>query len=161
MRGLAAAEPALGLVRRVTTRAPDLGGEDYDAVTLTEFLDRRRAAAFCLSWEAHGLHYGIPAEVSQAAEGGSDMLVNLSRAVLSDAANVFPSLVVLSLSASPEKLAQRLAARNRETPAAIARRLQRIGPRLPSGLPIITVKNEGALDQTVQAAIAQLYPERA
>ena len=34
MAGLHGAIPDLHLVRRVITRAPDLGGEDYDAVSV-------------------------------------------------------------------------------------------------------------------------------
>ena len=63
MAGLIAARPDMRLVRRTITRAPDLGGEDYDAVTPEAFAEAARNGAFCVHWSAHGLSYGIPADV--------------------------------------------------------------------------------------------------
>ena len=63
MAGIAAAAPGFRLVRRCITRAPGLGGEDYEPLTPAAFAARVASGGFCLHWEAHGLHYGIPAGV--------------------------------------------------------------------------------------------------
>ncbi|WP_332307197.1 hypothetical protein [Pseudorhodobacter aquimaris] len=56
----ALANPQMRLVRRAITRAPGLGGEDYDAITPADFDKATEAGAFCLHWSAHGLHTVSP-----------------------------------------------------------------------------------------------------
>ncbi|QPH52588.1 phosphonate metabolism protein/1,5-bisphosphokinase (PRPP-forming) PhnN [Pontivivens ytuae] len=157
MRALAA-RAELGLVRRVITRT-DAVGEDCDVVSADAFARRRAAGAFLLDWEAHGLSYGIPVEV-RAALAERDMLVNLSRRVLERAAALVPGFMVISLTAAPEVLAERLAARGREDAADQARRLAR-RVELPEGLHVVEIDNGGPLERTVETALAALYPVRA
>ena len=49
MQGLHVVMPNLRLVRRVITRAPGLGGEDYVAVSETEFHAMHENGAFAIS----------------------------------------------------------------------------------------------------------------
>lgn len=159
MEALIAAHPDFHRVRRVITRAPDAGGEDFDGVSREIFEQRRAAGSFALWWEAHGMLYGIPASVRRTLDLGVDALANLSRAQLQEAARVFPAFHVLHITASPEILAERLAARGRETPEAIRARLARQVP-LPRDLPVTEIDNGGRLSDSVEAALAALYPER-
>lgn len=157
-----AARAGFRLVRRVITRREGAGGEVFERVAEAEFRHRQARGDFALSWQAHGLHYGIPADLDALRRDGPGVLVNLSRGVLLEAQAVFAPLVVLSLSAAPEVLAARLAARGREGAADRARRLSRAGTPLPEGLDtVIAVDNSGALDQTVAAILARLQPESA
>ncbi|MCA8883914.1 MAG: phosphonate metabolism protein/1,5-bisphosphokinase (PRPP-forming) PhnN [Rhodobacteraceae bacterium] len=160
MAGLAAAHPGLGLVRRVITREADAGGEVFEPVSDAEFAARKAAGAFALDWTAHGLSYGVPASVQADLDRGGDLLVNLSRSVLIPAAQRFPGLRVLVLRAAPETLAARLAGRGRESADDIAARLAR-DVALPAGLDLCQISNDGALRDTVAAALAGLYPESA
>jgi ribose 1,5-bisphosphokinase len=160
MAALIAARPDLHLVRRVITRAADAGGESFEAVSEAEFAARRAAGGFALSWDAHGLSYGIPASATDALERGQDAMVNLSRGVLDQARAQFQPIVVLSLLADPHVLALRLAARGRETAQEIERRLAR-KPDVPViGADVISLRNDGALDDTLHVALAALYPAR-
>ena len=161
MQALIARCPDLGLVRRVITRQGDLGGEDFDAVGEAEFESLRRAGRFCVTWRAHGLFYGIPEETRLRVAAGEHLLVNLSRDVLSEVAAAFPSFAVLNVTARDDTLAARLRARGRETEEDIARRLARAAKPLPEGLPVLTVCNDGALDDAVDRALALIQPVRA
>lgn len=156
MAGLLEARPALRRVRRVITRAPGLAGEDYDAVTPERFAALAGEGAFCLHWAAHGLRYGVPVPYLEAARAGQSCLVNLSRGVLASAAEVFPSLIVLNITARPETVEQRLRGRGRESRADIARRLARARVTLPDGLSLHHIANDGALEEAVAAASAVL-----
>ncbi|WP_172291873.1 phosphonate metabolism protein/1,5-bisphosphokinase (PRPP-forming) PhnN [Pseudoruegeria sp. HB172150] len=160
MSALVDLKPGLTIVRRVITRKPGLGGEDYDAVDDAEFSSRAESGAFCLHWQAHGLWYGIPVAVQPLVAAGKDMLVNLSRAVLGEAQRVFPTLTVLHLTAKPETLAERLQGRGREDLETIRRRLDRAELALPAGVPALKISNDGPLNETVEAAMAALYPAR-
>ncbi len=157
---LAEASPDFAIVRRVITRAPELGGEDFEGVTEEEFERRRAAGAFCIHWRAHGLSYGIPDEVRLRVGKGEQLLVNLSRGVLEEVAAKFPQFAVLNVTASAEVLAARLADRGRETPEEIEARLNRSSD-LPEGLPIVTIENDGPIEETVDAALGLLHPVRA
>ena len=91
-------------MRRVITRPADPGGEDHEPVTEAEFAARD----FALQWQAHGLHYGIPADIAVDLAAGLVVVANVSRAVIADAADHFP-VRVIEVTAPPHILAARLA----------------------------------------------------
>jgi ribose 1,5-bisphosphokinase len=152
---------AVHVVRRVITRPEEAGGEPYEGVTEAEFAARRDAGAFLLHWEAHGLHYGIPIEAERALEEGRDIIFNGSRAMLAEAWAAFPNLTVILVTAPIQVLAERLAARGRETPQEIAARLARARYEVPPGIPVRVVENGGSLEDAVAAFLAALQPDRA
>ena len=156
MEAVVAARPGLGLVRRVITRPSEAGGEEFEGVSEAEFAARAARGAFLLSWHAHGLHYGIPASVLDDLAAGRDLLVNLSRAVLSEAQAKVPGFACVALTAPVEVLADRLAARGRESREEIAGRLARAGFALPEGVHVVELDNSGPLERTVAAVLALL-----
>lgn len=155
-----ATRPGLHVARRVITRPEEGGGEPFEGVTPDEFARRKAAGAFALDWQAHGLCYGIPADIDRALSQGRDVIFNGSRAMLGPAWEHYPSLGVIHVTASVPVLAERLAARGRETRDDIARRLARASYEIPYGIPIRVVENNGPLDQAVAAFLAALQPER-
>lgn len=155
--GLQVRRSDLGRVRRAITRPADAGGEAIESLTRSAFEAALARGAFALSWEAHGLGYGIPAGVHADVAEGRDMLVNLSRSVLAEARGQFPTLIVLALTARAEVLAERLAGRRREDAAGIAARLARSVEIKAGGAEVIRIDNSGPLDTTVAAAMAALY----
>jgi ribose 1,5-bisphosphokinase len=159
MRALVDATPRLGRVRRVITRPPEPAGEDHLSVSEPEFRSLAAQGAFLLHWQAHGLLYGIPADVTGELAQGRDMLVNLSRAVLTRGAQSVARFEVIALDARRDVLAARLAARGRESADQIAERLSRVAEPLPEGFKIHEIDNSGALPATVARVRAHLYPE--
>lgn len=155
-----ARRPDLHLVRRVITRPSDAGGEDFDGVTEAAFAQMQAAGAFALSWQAHGLSYGIPVSIDAALADGRDVVFNGSRGVLAQAAAHYPGLQVLHVTASPGTLVTRLAGRGRETAEDIERRLARASYALPEGLNVQVIRNDGALETAVTAMLSALQPER-
>ncbi len=147
--GACAVRPDLRRVRRVITRPAEAGGEPFDGVTEAEFARRRAEGLFALDWQAHGLRYGIP---RAQVQGPGDVIFNGSRAALALAAQVFPGLQVIVVTAPPEVLARRLADRGRETGHDLAARLDRAAFALPPGISAVTVLN----DTTPEAGIARL-----
>lgn len=127
-------------VRREITRPAEAGGEDHVAVTPAQFAARRDAGAYALWWEAHGLGYGIPADVADDLAARRVVIANISRAKIAEAALKFPTLA-LEITAPAQVLAARLAARGRETADDIARRLAR-EVALPEGVRVARVMND-------------------
>jgi len=138
--------------RRVITRPrdhgrSDRGGEDHEPVTGAEFAVRD----FALSWTAHGLSYGIPAEVLRAAPV---VVANISRGAIAEAAARYP-VRVIEVTAPPAVLAARLKARGRESADDVARRLSRLAA-IPDGVTVTTVCNDGSLAGGVERFVAAL-----
>lgn len=160
MEALAAHDARFSLARRVITRPSDAGGEVFESVSNVGFQTRKTAGTFALNWSAHGLHYGIPAEVDETLANGQDVLANLSRAVLAQANARFVRFEVVNLTADRAVLARRLTARGRESAQEIEKRLAHTGATLPQGLTVHEIDNSGTLTQTMIGVIACLYPVR-
>lgn len=141
-------------VQRSITRPASAGGEDHQALTRDEFVAARDAGAFALWWEAHGLLYGIPRSIEAAMDAGRVAIANLSRGALQDAAARYP-LRVLEITAPPDVLAARLAARGREDAADQAARAAR-AMTLPPGILVTTILNTGTVADGIAAVVKTL-----
>lgn len=160
MQGLAAADPMLHLVRRTITRAPGLGGEDYDAVSVAAFKDMAAGSQFAVHWGAHDLQYGIPASILNTLASGQDCLANFSRSALLAGDAAFARFCVLNITARTENLATRLKTRGRENEAQVVKRLAQRTKPLPDGVNVMTVSNDGELDATIAQSLSLLQPVR-
>lgn len=154
-----ASDPNIVLARRIITRPSDAGGEDFEGVSESAFDLLQQAGAFALDWPAHGLRYAIPRSVDDEIAAGRDVLANISRAKLQQAADRFSGFEVISLTAPHAALAARLADRGREDADDIARRLQRPAFTFPPELTVHDVVNDSTLADCVQAVRARLYPD--
>jgi len=149
--------PWLVVARRAITRPADAGGEDHEALSEVEFSRRAAAGDFAISWQAHGLSYGIPRrEVLRA--GSKPLLFNGSRAALPAAFKAFPNLKVILVTAPPEILAARLAKRGRESRTDIEDRLKRAGFDLPDGVMPLVVVNDTSVDVAVTRLLSLVEP---
>ena len=146
--------PRFRFVRRVISRPGDMGEEAHESVTEQEFELRREAGDFALSWRAHGLHYGIPADIAMDLARGRAVIVNVSRAVVAEAAARFP-VSVIEVAAPANVLARRLAARGREDAVDAARRLSR-AIELPLPVDRERVLNDGTVEVGVRRMVAAI-----
>lgn len=141
-------------VRRAITRPADAGGEAHEALTPAEFTKRQAAGGFALYWQAHGLSYGIAADIVDELAHGRVVIANVSRSVIQQAASRFPACVI-EITAPPDILAARLGQRGRENDADIAARLARsVG--LPADVPTESVMNDTTPEQGVDRFLAAL-----
>jgi phosphonate metabolism protein PhnN/1,5-bisphosphokinase (PRPP-forming) len=118
----------------------------HQPVTEAEFA----ALHFALSWQAHGLRYGIPADIEGDLAAGRVVVASVSRTVIAAATQRF-RVRVIQITAPPDLLAARLLDRGREAASDVAERLAR-SIALPTGIPVETVIN----DATVERGAAQL-----
>lgn len=144
--------------RRVITRPAGSGGEDHEPTTDDEFEERERNGAFLIAWRAHGLSYGLPAQLGDALAAGRDVIANVSRAVLDELARRFPTAHIVEITAPPEILAVRLAGRGRETAQQIVERLARDGAAMPVGATVTTVINDASPEDGIARLLAVLKP---
>jgi phosphonate metabolism protein PhnN/1,5-bisphosphokinase (PRPP-forming) len=131
--------------RRVVTRPAQAGAEDHDSLPLDEFRRRQAQGGYLLSWDAHGLAYGVPAELDALRVQGRAVVVNVSRTVVDEARARLAPVGVVVVTAPTAVLAARLAGRGRESMDDIERRLERAKASLPSGPDVVVVNNDGDL----------------
>ncbi len=145
-------------VRRVITREADTASEGHATLSPDAFLEARERGDFCLSWGAHGLFYGLPADIDARLEAGETVIANLSRTALADAARRFGAVAVVEITARPEILAARIAGRGREDSAsATARVARRVEIDLREAADTyLRLDNSDALEPTVDAFVAYL-----
>jgi ribose 1,5-bisphosphokinase len=149
-RAALAHDQRVRFVRRIITRPTEAGGEDHEAVSEAAFAAR----SFALQWQAHGLHYGIPADITEDLTRGRAVVANVSRSVIVEAAERYPTRVI-EITAPPDVLAQRLAARGRESEDDVAKRLSRT-VLIPDHISIETIVNDRTLPEAADQFISAL-----
>jgi ribose 1,5-bisphosphokinase len=110
--------------RRVVTR-PASPHEDHDSASEEEFRRAAAVGAFALAWQAHGLRYGVPTGIDADIAAGRTVVCNVSRTIVSAARARYVRVVAVLITAAPEVLAARLAARGRTSDGRLSDRLAR------------------------------------
>ena len=148
--------PDVHFVRRVITRHADAGGESHEGVSDREFDTRLENGGFSVSWQAHGLKYGIPSNVVDRLARGHLVVANGSRSALPHFRSVFPKLKVINITARPDVLATRLEQRGRESRDDILRRLQRSSLTVKGDFDVIEIDNSDDIQRAGAMMIATL-----
>ncbi|MCY1666402.1 phosphonate metabolism protein/1,5-bisphosphokinase (PRPP-forming) PhnN [Rhizobium sp. SL86] len=157
IRKMLSGRSEIHFVKRTITRPAEAGGEDHTPATEAEFSALRAAGSFCVDWQAHGLHYGIPSAVCDVLRGGGLAIANGSRSALPHFSAAFPNLLVVNIVAKPEVLAERLKTRGRESENDIAARLRRSEEfTIPPGYRCVTIDNSGDLKDAGEAFLSVL-----
>ena len=130
--------------RRVVTRASS-ADEDNIAMSVDEFARARDHGDFAVHWDAHGHSYALPLEINDDIRAGRAVVVNVSRTVIAALRQTYANVVVVAITAPPDVLAQRLAARARHSDGNIADRLARSVDDTSAGADV-TILNAGSAD---------------
>ena len=150
-------DPAVRLVRRTVTRPAGEAHERHASATEAEFEALAARGAFALSWEAHGLRYGVPRSALDGVRVGRLVVLNGSREALPRIAAAFPCRrEVVHVTVSRDRLERRLRARGRESEAAIERRLARRLDPASVGDPVWRLDNNGTLADASRRFVRRL-----
>jgi ribose 1,5-bisphosphokinase len=149
-----AGDDTVEFVRRVITRPSDGSTEDHDTLEDAAFMEAEAEGAFALSWEAHGLRYGIPASVDAAIANGHVAVANGSRNAIPALRERYENVAVVEITAAPEILAERLAARGRESRGEVMARLARTVKVELSGPGVSTIDNSGPKEKAGEQLVA-------
>lgn len=134
-------------VRRSVTRSPDGQTEDHDTLTIEQFDRAKEQGKFAVTWQAHGLSYGIPIGVLAHVKAGGIAIANGSRRALADMQKQFPNMIVINLRVDRAVLASRLAGRGREDAEQIKKRLDRMDMPLAGNLTVYDIENSGPIEK--------------
>jgi ribose 1,5-bisphosphokinase len=154
-RGRLADDPRFYFPRRLVTREAN-AAEDHVSLSRAAFEERLACGGFALDWQAHGLCYGIPADVDEAVRAGRTVAFNASRAAVQTARRRFSRTAAVLIDAPLTLRAARLAARNREGPEDAVARLDRVVTAFSPADADLVIDNGGALQDAARRLVEWL-----
>jgi len=130
--------------RRVVTREASTF-EDNEQVSSETFLQARSNGDFAVHWQAHGHCYALSRAIDDDIRARRTVVANVSRTVIDAMRRAYADVVVVSVTAPPEVLAERLAARSRGSDGQIEHRLRRAIDETAAA-PDVTIVNVGSAE---------------
>ena len=130
--------------RRVITREVS-ASEDNEEVSAGTFQDALARNEFAIHWQAHGHCYALPRAIDDDIRAGRTVVVNVSRTVIAAMRRFYADIVVVSITAPPNVLAERLAMRGRGSDGRIEHRLHRTVEDAAAA-PDFTIINTGSAE---------------
>jgi ribose 1,5-bisphosphokinase len=130
--------------RRVITREAS-ASEDNEEVSAGTFQQALVRNEFAIHWEAHGHCYALPRAIDDDLRAGRTVVANVSRTVVAAMRRGYADVVVVSITAPPNVLAERLAMRARSSDGSIEHRLHRTVEDAAAA-PDITIINTGSAE---------------
>jgi ribose 1,5-bisphosphokinase len=112
--------------RRVVTREASVA-EDNEQMSAEAFSEADAKGAFAMTWQAHGHAYGLPRSIDDDIHAGRTVVANVSRTVIPALRHAYVNVnvIVVSITAPADVLAERIAMRQRGSDGDIAQRLSR------------------------------------
>ena len=140
-RAACAGDDNIVFARRVVTREAS-SFEDNEQVGPEVFRQAQAQGAFAVHWEAHGHCYALRRAIEDEIRAGRTVVANVSRTVVEGVRRTYAVVTVVSITAPPEILVARLAARARDSDGRVADRLSRAVDAAAS-IPDVTILNVG------------------
>jgi ribose 1,5-bisphosphokinase len=138
--------------RRWITTAADRG-EQHHPLSVEEFVVAVGRGSFALHWHAHDLHYAIGREIDDTLRTGGHVVANVSRTVIEEARVRYGRRRVIGITAPTGIVAERLAARGRESVADIEKRLGRASLATPPGNDVVEFVNDRPLAESAASFV--------
>lgn len=118
-------DAAIVFARRTITRAAH-PSEPHEPIDSERFWQLAAAGHFSMVWQANELCYGIRRGIEAELKAGRDVVVNGSREYIPQLRRLFPQARVIWVDADIAQIRQRIEERQRESGAALLRRLDRV-----------------------------------
>lgn len=118
------ADADLVFASRTITR-PAHPSEKYESVSHEAFEQSAAAGQFAMQWQANDVCYGVRRGIEADLKSGRNVIVNGSREYIPQLLCRFPDAQVIWVTADAQLVRQRIEMRQRESGAAIQRRLDR------------------------------------
>ena len=142
-----AADSVVMFSRRIVTRAAS-AFENNESVTTVDFERATEQGAYALWWRAHEQGYGISRGIDDEIRLGRTIVINVSRTIIAEARQRYQRAFVVLITAPAEVLAERLAARKRDSDGDLGKRLQRAA--LETDDADLVISNVGAIEDNAR-----------
>jgi ribose 1,5-bisphosphokinase len=144
--------------RRVITREASVS-EDNEEVSLGTFQEALARDEYAMHWEAHGHRYALSRAIDDEIRAGHTVVANVSRTVVAAMRQAYASVVVISITAPPNVLAERLAMRARGSDGKIEHRLHRTVDET-AATPDATIVNTGSVEYHARQLVRIIKGEK-
>jgi len=144
--------------RRVITREASVS-EDNEEVSLGTFREALARDEYAMHWEAHGHRYALSRAIDDEIRAGHSVVANVSRTVVALMRQAYASVVVVSITAPPNVLAERLAMRGRGSDGRSEHRLQRTVDETAAA-PDVTIVNISSAEYHARQFVRIIKGER-
>jgi ribose 1,5-bisphosphokinase len=130
--------------RRAITREAS-ASEENEEVSIGTFQEALTRGEYAMHWEAHGHCYALPRAIDDEIRAGRTIIANVSRTVIGAMRRAYANVVVVSITAPPDVLADRLAMRKRSSDGKLEARLGRTVED-EAAAPDVTIVNTGSAE---------------
>jgi ribose 1,5-bisphosphokinase len=143
---------------RVITREAS-ASEQNEEVSLDAFRQALSRGEYAVHWEAHGHCYALRRGIDDELRAGRTVIANVSRTVIGAMRHTYADVAVVSITAPPQVLAERLAMRRRSSDGKIESRLGRTVDET-SAAPDVTIINTGSAEYHARQFVRIIRGER-
>jgi ribose 1,5-bisphosphokinase len=144
--------------RRIITREAS-ASEDNEEVSPGTFQEALARREYAMHWEAHGHCYALSRAIDDDIRAGRTVVVNVSRTVIGAMRRAYTDVVVVSITAPPDVLAERIAMRARSSDGRLESRLRRTVEDA-SAVPDVTIVNTGCAEYHARQLVRAIKGEK-
>jgi ribose 1,5-bisphosphokinase len=144
--------------RRVITRQAS-ASEDNEEVSAGTFEAALARDEYAMHWDAHGHRYALSRAIDDDIRAGHAVVANVSRTIIAAMRRAYASVLVVSITAPPNVLAERISMRARGSDGKIEQRLHRTVDEA-AAVPDVTIVNTGSVEYHARQLLRIVKGER-
>ena len=144
--------------RRVITRETS-ASEENEEVSIGTFQEALTRGEYAMHWEAHGHRYALSRAIDDEIRAGRTIVANVSRTVIGAMRRAYADVVVVSITAPPNVLAERIALRARSSDGKLESRLGRVVEDA-SAAPDVTIVNISSAEYHARQLVRAIKGEK-
>jgi ribose 1,5-bisphosphokinase len=144
--------------RRMITREAS-ASEENEEVSAGTFQEALARGEYAMHWEAHGHRYALSRAIDDEIRAGRTVVANVSRTAIGAARAAYTHVVVVSITAPPDVLAERIAMRARGSDGRLEARLARTVEDAAAA-PDVTIVNVGSAEYHSRQLVRAIKGEK-
>jgi ribose 1,5-bisphosphokinase len=144
--------------RRMITREAS-ASEENEEVSIGTFQEALTRGEYAMHWEAHGHCYALSLAIDDEIRAARTIVANVSRTVIGAMRRAYADVVVVSITAPPNVLAERIAMRARGSDGKLESRLGRVVEDA-SAAPDVTIVNISSAEYHARQLVRVIKGEK-
>jgi ribose 1,5-bisphosphokinase len=144
--------------RRMITREAS-ASEENEEVSIGTFQEALTRGEYAMHWEAHGHCYALSLAIDDEIRAGRTIVANVSRTVIGAMRRAYADVVVVSITAPPNVLVERIAMRARGSDGKLESRLGRVVEDA-SAAPDVTIVNISSAEYHARQLVRVIKGEK-